>query len=86
VRPGAALLDQPVAHRPRQRDVREGTALPGVVQVSELAASHLEHRPAEARLRRELDPLPARHLFHKRIHEFAAHGDIIHLQAHLKSR
>ena len=34
----------------RQRDVGEGAALAGVVQVAELAAAELEHRAAEARL------------------------------------
>jgi hypothetical protein len=82
---GAALLDQAVAHLARERDVREGAALPGVVEMPELAAADLEHRAAEARLRRELDPLPVRHLSHDRIHEFAAHGDIIQPQVHLKS-
>jgi hypothetical protein len=85
VRPGAALLDQPVAHRARQRDVGERAALAGVVQVSELTAPDLEHRAAEARLGGELDTLPARDLVNHRIHEFAAHASIIQPQVHLKA-
>jgi len=96
VRPGAALLDQPVPHGARQRDVRERAAFTGVVKMPELPAPHLEHRPAEAWLGRELDALPVRDLANERIHGDASvearllqspigHAGIMQLQVHLKS-
>jgi len=96
VRPGAAGLDQLVAHRARERDVGERAALARVVQVAELAAAELEHRAAEARLRGELHPLPVRDLSHERVDGDASveaclfqcligHADMMQPQVHLKS-
>jgi len=96
VRPRPALLDQPVPHGARQRDVRERSTLACVVQVPELPAPDLEHRPAEPRLGRELDALPVRHLANERIHGYASvearfvqcaigHTGIMQLQVDLKS-
>jgi hypothetical protein len=65
--PGAAGRDQLVAEGAREWDVGEGATLAGVMQVAELPAAELEHRPSEARLRRHFDALPVTNLAHQRV-------------------